>query len=106
MCIRDRSYTAASSGKEPGDPAYGITASGAQAGFGVVAIDPTVVPFKSYVYVPGYGVAYAGDTGGGIKGRFIDLGYDEGALKSWRGTVDVYYLGQPPAAEDIRWVLP
>jgi hypothetical protein len=56
--------------------------------------------------VPGYGVAFAGDTGGGIKGRFIDLGYDEGALKSWRGTVDVYYLGPPPAAEDIRWVLP
>ena len=106
VTMRVTSYTAASSGKEPGDPAYGITASGAQAGFGVVAIDPTVVPFKSYVFVPGYGVAYAGDTGGGIKGRFIDLGYDEGALKSWRGTVDVYYLGQPPAAEDIRWVLP
>ncbi len=106
VTMRVTSYTAATSGKEPGDPAYGITASGAQAGFGVVAVDPTVVPFKSYVYVPGYGVAYAGDTGGGIKGRFIDLGYDEGALKSWRGTVDVYYLGQPPAAEDIRWVLP
>ena len=106
VTMRVTSYTAASSGKEPGDPAYGITASGAQAGFGVVAIDPTVVPFKSYVFVPGYGVAYAGDTGGGIKGRFIDLGYDEGALKSWRGTVDVYYLGQPPAAEEIRWLLP
>ena len=106
VTMRVTSYTAASSGKAPGDPAYGITASGAQAGFGVVAVDPTVVPFKSYVYVPGYGVAYAGDTGGGIKGRFIDLGYDEGALKSWRGTVDVYYLGQPPPAEEIRWVLP
>lgn len=106
VTMRVTSYTAATSGKEPGDPAYGITASGAQAGFGVVAIDPTVVPFKSYVYVPGYGVAYAGDTGGGIKGRFIDLGYDEGALKSWRGTVDVYYLGQPPPAEEIRWLLP
>ncbi len=106
VTMRVTSYTAATSGKAPGDPGYGITASGAQAGFGVVAIDPTVVPFKSYVYVPGYGVAYAGDTGGGIKGRFIDLGYDEGALKSWRGTVDVYYLGQPPPAEEIRWVLP
>ena len=106
VTMRVTSYTAATSGKAPGDPGYGITASGAQAGFGVVAVDPTVVPFKSYVYVPGYGVAFAGDTGGGIKGRFIDLGYDEGALKSWRGTVDVYYLGQPPPAEEIRWVLP
>jgi uncharacterized protein YabE (DUF348 family) len=106
VTMRVTSYTAATSGKAPGDPGYGITASGVQAGFGVVAVDPTVVPFKSYVFVPGYGVAFAGDTGGGIKGRFIDLGYDEGALKSWRGTVDVYYLGQPPAAEEIRWVLP
>jgi len=106
VTMRVTSYTAATSGKTPDDPAYGITASGVQAGFGVVAVDPTVVPFRSYVFVPGYGVAFAGDTGGGIKGRFIDLGYDEGALKSWRGTVDVYYLGPPPAAEDIRWVLP
>ena len=106
VTMRVTSYTAATSGKAPGDPGYGITASGAQAGFGVVAVDPTVVPFKSYVYVPGYGVAFAGDTGGGIKGRFIDLGYDEGALKSWRGTVDVYFLGPPPPPEEIRWVLP
>jgi uncharacterized protein YabE (DUF348 family) len=104
--MRVTSYTAASSGKAPDDPNYGITASGARAGTGVVAVDPTVVPFKSYVYVPGYGVAYAGDTGGGIKGRFIDLGYNEGEFKSWRGTVDVYYLGPPPPADKIRWILP
>ncbi len=104
--MRVTSYTAATSGKAPDDPAYGITASGVQAGTGVIAVDPTVIPFRSYVYVPGYGVAFAGDTGGGIKGRFIDLGYDEGELQSWRGTVDVYYLGPPPPAEDIRWILP
>jgi 3D (Asp-Asp-Asp) domain-containing protein len=106
VTMRVTSYTAASSGKEPGDPAYGITASGVQAGYGVIAVDPTVIPFRSYIYVPGYGVGFAGDTGGGIKGRIIDLGYDEGALKSWRGTVDVYYLGPPPPAEEIRWILP
>ncbi len=106
VSMRVTSYTAATSGKAPDHPAYGITASGVQAGFGVVAVDPTVVPFRSYVYVPGYGTAFAGDTGGGIKGRFIDLGYDEGALKSWRGYVDVYYLGQPPPADQIRWILP
>ncbi len=104
--MRVTSYTAASSGKAPDDPNYGITASGAKAGTGVVAIDPTVVPFRSYVFVPGYGVAYAGDTGGGIKGRFIDLGYNEGEFKSWRGTVDVYFLGPPPPADKIRWILP
>lgn len=104
--MRVTSYTATSAGKNPGEPGYGITASGVQAGTGVIAVDPTVIPFRSYVYVPGYGVAFAGDTGGGIKGRFIDLGYDEGEFQSWRGTVDVYYLGPPPPAEDIRWILP
>ena len=104
--LRVTSYTAATSGKTRDDPAYGITASGVQAGTGVIAVDPTIIPFRSYVYVPGYGVAFAGDTGGGIKGRFIDLGYDEGELQSWRGTVDVYYLGPPPPAEEIRWILP
>ncbi len=106
VTMRVTSYTAASSGKPPDHPAYGITASGVQAGYGVIAVDPTVIPFRSYIYVPGYGVGFAGDTGGGIKGRIIDLGYDEGALKSWRGTVDVYYLGPPPPAEEIRWILP
>ena len=106
VTMRVTSYTATSAGKNPGEPGYGITASGVQAGTGVIAVDPTVIPFRSYVYVPGYGVAFAGDTGGGIKGRFVDLGYDEGEFQSWRGTVDVYYLGPPPAAEDIRWILP
>jgi uncharacterized protein YabE (DUF348 family) len=104
--MRVTSYTATSAGKKPGEPGYGITASGVQAGTGVVAVDPTVVPFKTYVYVPGYGVAFAGDTGGGIKGRFIDLGYDEDEYQSWRGYVDVYFLGPPPAPDKIRWILP
>ncbi len=104
--MRVTSYTATSAGKNPGEPGYGITASGVQAGTGVIAVDPTVIPFRSYVYVPGYGVAFAGDTGGGIKGRFIDLGYDEDEFQSWRGNVDVYYLGPPPPADEIRWILP
>lgn len=106
VTMRVTSYTATSAGKKPGEPGYGITASGVQAGTGVIAVDPKVIPFRSYVYVPGYGVAFAGDTGGGIKGRFVDLGYDEDEFKSWRGTVDVYYLGPPPPADQIRWILP
>ncbi|HRN68148.1 MAG TPA: ubiquitin-like domain-containing protein [Promineifilum sp.] len=106
VTMRVTSYTATSAGKKPGEPGYGITASGVQAGTGVIAVDPKVIPFRSYVYVPGYGVAFAGDTGGGIKGRFVDLGYDEDEFQSWRGTVDVYYLGPPPPAEEIRWILP
>lgn len=104
--MRVTAYTAASSGKAPDHPNYGITASGAPAGTGVVAIDRNVVPFRSYVYVPGYGKAFAGDTGGGVRGRWIDLGYDEDEYQSWSGYVDVYYLTPVPAPEDINYLLP
>ena len=52
----------ASTGKSPGHPAYGITASGMRAGYGVVAVDPRVIPWAPPLH-PGYGNAIAGDTG-------------------------------------------
>lgn len=104
--MRVTSYTPSSAGKKPGEPGYGITASGVQAGKGVAAVDPNVVPFRSNVYVPGYGVAFAGDTGGGVKGRFIDLGYSDDNYEHWHGTVDVYYLTPVPPADKIRYILP
>ncbi len=102
--MRVTAYTAASSGKPPDHPSYGITASGLPAGTGIVAVDPNVIPFRSEVYVPGYGVGFAGDTGGGVKGRWIDLGYDEDELQTWNGYVDVYYL--TPVPEEINYLLP
>ncbi|WP_226669559.1 LysM peptidoglycan-binding and 3D domain-containing protein [Metabacillus litoralis] len=39
----------------------------------VIAVDPTVIPLGSKVFVEGYGEAIAGDTGGAIKGNKIDL---------------------------------
>ena len=104
--MRVTSYTAASSGKAPDHPAYGITASGLEAGTGIVAVDPRVVPFRSWVYVPGYGPGFAGDTGGGVKGRWIDLGYDESEYQSWSGYVDVYYLTPVPDPADINYLIP
>jgi 3D (Asp-Asp-Asp) domain-containing protein len=102
--MRVTAYTAASSGKPPDHPAYGITASGRPAGTGIVAVDPNVIPFRSEVYVPGYGVGFAGDTGGGVKGRWIDLGYDEDELQTWNGYTDVYYL--TPIPGEINYLLP
>jgi len=104
--MRVTAYSAATSGKERSHPTYGITASGVPAGFGVVAVDPTIVPFRSYVYVPGYGTGFAGDTGGGVKGRFIDLGYDDGQIVTWNGYVDVYYLTPVPPDDQINYILP
>ena len=39
----------------------------------VISVDPNVIPLGSKVYVEGYGEAIAGDTGGSIKGKRIDV---------------------------------
>ena len=39
----------------------------------MIAVDPSVIPLGSKVWVEGYGHAIAGDTGGAIKGNKIDL---------------------------------
>lgn len=89
-------YTAGaeSTGKNPGDPAYGITASGIPVAHGVVAVDPNVIPLGTQLYVEGYGYAVAADTGGAIKGNKIDLFYHDlgEALEFGRQTVRVYVL--------------
>lgn len=54
----------------------GRTASGRLAGHGVVAVDPSVIPLGTQLFIPGYGRAVAGDTGGAIRGRRIDLGFN------------------------------
>lgn len=84
----------ASTGKWPGQPGYGITASGMRAGYGVVAIDPRVIPFYTRVYVPSYGFGIAGDTGGAIKGLRIDVGFSTyaEAIHWGRRLVPVYIL--------------
>src|SRR5690606_38575897 len=55
----------------------GITATGinlkANPDLKVIAVDPSVIPLGSKVWVEGYGHAIAGDTGGAIKGNKIDI---------------------------------
>ena len=71
-----------------------ITATGLPATHGVVAVDPDVIPLGTQVYIPGYGVAIAADTGGMIEGAMIDLcmeDYDD-CMQFGRRDIDVYIL--------------
>ena len=66
-------------------------------GISTVAVDPNVIPLGSKVYVSGYGVAIAADTGGAIKGNIIDVflnSYEE--CMNWgRREVTVQLLAYP-----------
>jgi uncharacterized protein YabE (DUF348 family) len=99
-------YSAATSGKTRDHPEYGRTRLGLEAGRGIVAVDPRVISLGTKVFVPGYGEALAGDTGGRIKGKRIDLGYPEDALEGWYSWVDVYVLTPIPAKGQLTIVLP
>ncbi len=69
------------------------TAIGMRAGKGVIAVDPSVIKMRSNVYIPGYGKAIAGDTGGAIKGNIIDLGFDDARTAGWSARyVDIYLM--------------
>ncbi len=59
-----------------------------------IAVDPSVIPLGSIVWVSGYGVTVAGDTGGAIKGNIIDVHFSTvGQAQSWgRKTVTVKIL--------------
>lgn len=83
-----------------------VTATGEILTKGVVAVDPRIIRLRSQVFVPGYGVGSAFDTGGGIISRRIDLGYDDSNYESVSKWVDVYLLWPPPADYQITWVLP
>jgi 3D (Asp-Asp-Asp) domain-containing protein len=67
------------------------TAIGMKAGKGVIAVDPSVIKLRSKVYIPGYGQAIAGDTGGAIKGNIMELGFDDARTAGWSArTIDIY----------------
>jgi 3D (Asp-Asp-Asp) domain-containing protein len=62
----------------------GRTASGLPVGPGVVAVDPTVIPLGTRMFVPGYGPAIAADVGYAVKGAMIDLWFaTTDAARAW-----------------------
>lgn len=74
----------------------GTTKLGWRTRRGIVAVDPKVIPLRSLLYIEGYGLAWAGDVGGAIKGERIDLCFNktEEALAWGRRKVKVHLLAE------------
>jgi len=72
----------------------GITAIGFRVKKGIVAVDPSVIPLGTKLYIPGYGEAIAADTGGWIKGNRIDLAFEslEDCYRYGRRKIKVYLV--------------
>jgi 3D (Asp-Asp-Asp) domain-containing protein len=63
----------------------GRTATGIPVGWGVAAVDPSVIPLGTHISVPGYGDAVAADVGGAIVGSRVDLWFPTVAQASQWG---------------------
>ncbi len=72
----------------------GRTATGRRAEYGIVAVDPRVIPLGTTLYIDRYGFAIAADTGRKIKGSRIDLCFPthREASRFGRKTVKVLLL--------------
>jgi 3D (Asp-Asp-Asp) domain-containing protein/peptidoglycan hydrolase CwlO-like protein len=70
---------------------HGHTATGAPTGWGVVAVDPSLIPLGTRMDIPGYGSGVAADTGSAIQGATIDLWFPTLAqARAWgRRTVTI-----------------
>lgn len=106
MRVYTTSYSPARSGTPRSAPWYGRTRIGLTLAKGIVAVDPGVINMEQRLYVPGYGLAIAGDTGGGVQGRHIDLGFSDDDYQSWHWWSDIYLLWPPPPAYAINYLLP
>lgn len=91
MCASSYNPTVAQCDSDPF-----TAATGRRVHFGMVAVDPKVIPLHTKLYVSGYGYAIAEDTGGLIKNNKIDLFFWRRLPDSgWQGGyIDVYILGK------------
>jgi 3D (Asp-Asp-Asp) domain-containing protein/peptidoglycan hydrolase CwlO-like protein len=69
----------------------GTTSTGIPVGWGVVAVDPSVIPLGTRISIPGYGEGVAADTGVAVQGARIDIWFPtaQQALAWGRRTVTV-----------------
>jgi 3D (Asp-Asp-Asp) domain-containing protein len=69
----------------------GRTSTGLPSSWGVVAVDPGLIPLGTKLSIPGYGEGVAADTGGAVRGPTIDLWFPTlGQALAWgRRTVTI-----------------
>ncbi|MEG2789599.1 MAG: 3D domain-containing protein [Romboutsia sp.] len=73
-----------------------ITSTGTKPRWGTIAVDPSVIPYGTKVYIPQFGQTFiAEDCGGAIKGNKIDIFMNaEDTVRNWgRKTIDIYIVG-------------
>lgn len=82
-------------------PSGSRTSTGRMARVGVIAVDPSVIPYGSKLYIQTstgsvlYGTAVAGDCGGAVKGKIIDLYFNSlsQCCSFGRRNCNVYIIG-------------
>ncbi|MGL5694539.1 MAG: 3D domain-containing protein [Peptostreptococcaceae bacterium] len=74
---------------------HGITSTGTTPKWGTIAVDPSIIPYGTKVYIPQFKKTFiAEDCGGAIKGNKIDIYMnDESSVYNWgRKTIDIYIV--------------
>ena len=77
---------------DPGNGSH--TATGTLVRHGVIAVDPSVIPLGTHVFIPGYGEAVAEDIGYAINGYRIDVAFDTHAeaLSFGRQDLEIFIM--------------
>ena len=88
-----RTFTGNTTAYYMGESARG--AAGGHCVYGTCAVDPSVIPYGTKLYIEGYGFAVANDCGGAVKGNVVDLYmHSTSECISWgRRYMKVYVLG-------------
>ena len=81
------------------------TAIGETLQHGVIGADPNIIPYRTNLYIEGYGIGMVADTGGARSSPYwIDLGYSDEDYKGWHWYVDAYLL--TPVPDNVDYLLP
>lgn len=99
---RVETFTATAYDASPADNGIwaGKTSTGMPLVYGVIAVDPSVIPYGTKMYIESvdgqyiYGYAIAGDCGGAIKGKKVDLFFESRSMcyQFGRRAVNIYFL--------------